>query len=339
MLLFADALDQPRSQLLTLLDRSVAFYRAQTFADSTKRTYKSQLNSYLDFCNQAGILPVPISQRDLACYIGYLARRLQFSSLQQYLNIVRILHEEAGLANPVTKSWFLSSLLRGVKRSLGDVCKPKLPITVDVLSSIFQTLNLASDDDLVFWAACLVAFFSFLRKSHLLPVSSSSVTPHVLTRSCVTFCEDHVQLHVKHSKTIQYEERVHIVPLARIPGSFLCPAQGLLTVFKLAPDIPSSAPLFTYRVRGRVRVYTYSAFHKRLRHSLSLCGLNPEEYAAHSFRRGGASLALACDVPIELVKLQGDWRSDAYQRYLVPTLTTKLKLGRKMAQAVACTKL
>jgi len=280
-------------------------------------------------------MPVPVSQQDLACYVGSLSQRLQYSSLKQYLNVVRILHEEAGLPNPVGQSWFLSSLLRGVKRCNGDPCKPKLPITATILCGIFQTLDFSKPGDIVFWSACLVAFFSFLRKSHLVPTSSHNVPPHVLTRASVTFSEDHVQLKVEHSKTIQYRERVHVVPMARIPGSFMCPAQGLLMVFRTAPDIPATAPIFTYMGQGKQMVLTYADFHKRLRSSLALCGINPKDYSAHSFRRGGASLALDCDVPIDLVRMQGDWKSDAYQRYIAPSLSTKLKLSRRMAESVS----
>ena len=279
-------------------------------------------------------MPVPISQQDMACYVGCLAQRLQYSSLKQYLNIVRILHEEAGLPNPVSQSWFLSSLLRGVKRCKGDPCKPKLPITGNILCGIFRNLDLSKPGDIVFWAACLVAFFSFLRKSHLMPTSSCNVPPHVLNRASVNFCEDHVELRVEHSKTIQYRDRVHVVPMARIPGSFMCPAQGLLTVFRLAPDLPTTAPIFTYNCQGKQVVLTYGDFHKRLRSALTLCGINPQDYSAHSFRRGGASLALDCDVPIDLVRMQGDWRSNAYQRYIAPSLSTKLKLSRRMAESV-----
>ena len=58
------------------------------------------------------------------------------------------------------------------------------------------------------------------------------------------------------------------------------------------------------------------------------------KYAGHSFRRGGASLALACNLPTELIKLQGDWRSDCYQRYLDPDLDTKFTVADAMAKKV-----
>ena len=37
------------------------------------------------------------------------------------------------------------------------------------------------------------------------------------------------------------------------------------------------------------------------------------------FRRRGATFAFDCGLPAELIKLQGDWRSDAYLVYLEMT--------------------
>jgi hypothetical protein len=49
---------------------------------------------------------------------------------------------------------------------------------------------------------------------------------------------------------------------------------------------------------------------------IKLIGENPDEFSTHSFRRGGASWAFTAEVPTELIQLYGDWRSDAYKKYL-----------------------
>ncbi|MEW8544939.1 MAG: hypothetical protein AB2693_15545, partial [Candidatus Thiodiazotropha sp.] len=67
------------------LDGEVLFYRGNTFAASTNKTYLSQRTAYFDFCVKIGIPPVPLSQVDLGRYIAFLSRRLSFSSIRQYL--------------------------------------------------------------------------------------------------------------------------------------------------------------------------------------------------------------------------------------------------------------
>ncbi|CAC5355478.1 unnamed protein product [Mytilus coruscus] len=71
---------------------------------------------------------------------------------------------------------------------------------------------------------------------------------------------------------------------------------------------------------GRLTPLTYSKFLSRLKQSLSHIGINPDKYSGHSFRRGGASFALECGIPTELIQSQGDWKSDAYKRYIDPSL-------------------
>ncbi|CAC5425464.1 unnamed protein product [Mytilus coruscus] len=77
---------------------------------------------------------------------------------------------------------------------------------------------------------------------------------------------------------------------------------------------------FISTFNGRLTPLTYSKFLSRLKHSLSHIGINPDQYSGHSLRRGGASFALECGIPTELIHSQGDWKSDAYKRYIDPSL-------------------
>lgn len=317
--------------LLRTLDTEVARYRAQVFSFNTRRTYSCHLAAYLKFCEQADLQPVPISERDLACYAAYLANRLSYSSIRQYLNIVRILHEEAGYTSPLANSWILSSLFKGIRRTLGDCTKPKLPITVDILKRLFLTIDFSSELDVCFWCACLIAFFSFLRKSNLF--TDERNRHQGLTRGALSFLAEGVVIHIRASKTIQFNERLVTIPLARIPGSCLCPAQSALLLYKLCPG-SKDAPFFRFRQAGRIQVMCYRLFLCKLKSKLSLIGLSPEDYAGHSFRRGGATLALSSNIPSELVKLQGDWASAAYLKYFDPGLKSKFTLATALATHV-----
>ncbi|KAK3266876.1 hypothetical protein CYMTET_24537 [Cymbomonas tetramitiformis] len=44
-------------------------------------------------------------------------------------------------------------------------------------------------------------------------------------------------------------------------------------------------------------------------------GLDPGSYAEHSLRRGGATAAMRLDVNNMCIKMQGDWKSDCFERY------------------------
>lgn len=247
------------------------------------------------------------------------------------MNIIRLVHAENGLPNPCDSSWFLTSLLRGCKRALGDKCTPKLPITIDLLWKLFQLLEFSDLRDITFWATCLVAFFSFLRKSNLLASAGQGQrgSPCYLRRGDVTFLREGALLRLKHTKTLQYNERELEIPLPHISGSPLCPSRALLLVYK-GVSLPTVAPLFCYAGPHGPVTYTYQSFMWRLKLLLGQLGVDANRYAGHSFRRGGASFALACDLPPDLIQIQGDWRSNCYQKYLHPDLRTKFRVAKEM---------
>ena len=131
------------AQVCKELAEEVLFYRNQTFATNTKRTYSTHRNAYLRFCFSMNLPSVPASSQTICMYATFLARSLKFSSIKQYIGIIGLMHKEFGLPNPLLDNWHVSSLLTGVKRVLGNAPNQKLPITIDVLRRLYQQLNLA----------------------------------------------------------------------------------------------------------------------------------------------------------------------------------------------------
>ncbi|MEW8545902.1 MAG: hypothetical protein AB2693_20460, partial [Candidatus Thiodiazotropha sp.] len=323
--------------LTVSLHQEVLHYRANSFSASTSKTYSVQRSAFLKFCTNMGIKPVPLSQEDLGRYVAYLSRRLCFSSVRQYLNIVRLMHLEAGLHNPLDKNWYVASILKGVKRVKGDASVQKLPITPDILRQVFVALDLHCAFDRTFWAACLVGFFSFFRKSSLLVPSHLLFDPRRnLCANDVQFSLDGAVLAVRWSKVIQFQERTLHIPLPKIPTSPLCPSTALLRLTLENPKCTSPTPLFCYTWMGASNVpLTQKQFTDKLQVCLTHIGLDSSKYSGHSLRRGGASYALKCGLPIDLIKIQGDWRSNACERYLEHAFEQRQLVARQMGASVA----
>ena len=117
------------------------------------------------------------------------------------------------------------------------------------------------------------------------------------------------------SKTIQFGERQLTIPLLRITNSLLCPVSAYERMCSLV-SAPVSAPAFCLKREGQFKPIIYSQLQEKLKHLIAAVGLNPDSYSSHSFRRGGASWAFKAKVQPYLIQLHGDWRSDAYKRYL-----------------------
>ena len=98
-----------------------------------------------------------------------------------------------------------------------------------------------------------------------------------------------------------------------------------------------SDPLFRYYSKGQVNSLTYGLFLSMLKQKLQqLGGFQADQYAGHSFRRGGTTLALSCNIPAELVKVlvYGDWTNSAYLRYFEPSLSTRFTLAQALANQI-----
>ena len=95
-------------------------YIGSTYAESTKASYRSHLRAFLRFCIYFDFEAVPASQDTILLYITFLARTLKPTSITNYINIIRILHLEAGLANPLFQNYAVNNLKKGIARQLGD---------------------------------------------------------------------------------------------------------------------------------------------------------------------------------------------------------------------------
>jgi hypothetical protein len=141
-----------------VLKGAARLFKKSAFAASSQKTYKCQLKIFLQFCLDFKCMPLPCSQETLIVYTAFLAKKMLPSSVGNYLNVVRMLHVEAGFANPLADSYELSMLKRGINRLKGVPPNQKLPITVEILLKLYPFVNLSVPSDLSFWAVCILGF-------------------------------------------------------------------------------------------------------------------------------------------------------------------------------------
>ena len=218
--------------------------------------------------------------------------------------------------------------MKGIKRNKGDTVRQKLPITPELLIGVHSKLNTRHSFDASFWAICLTAFYSLFRKSHLLPTSRKSFDPNrQFTKQDFVFFSWGILLSVRWIKTIQFRERVVRIPIPYIPNSVLCPCRAIAAAFAFTKHGEDSMHAFSWIDHRTLRIYSFtsSAFLSKLKACLTLVGVDPSQYAGHSFRQGGASFAFQAGIPIEMIKLLGHWKSNAVLLYLTVPLNICLK--------------
>ncbi|MCP3668394.1 MAG: hypothetical protein GY696_38900 [Gammaproteobacteria bacterium] len=222
--------------------------------------------------------------------------------------------------------------MRGAKSLLGVAPNQKLPITPEILCQIRRQIDFRNPVAVQLWAAILLGWWAFLRKANLTSPTRTFDPTRSLCRGDFSVINGGIVCDVRFSKTIQAKERVFRVAIPRLSqGHQLCPVVAVGCALAASPLSSPRAPAFLEAFNPPTPL-TRSFFDRKLAALLQGCGLDSSKYSGHSLRRGGATFALAAGVPGELIQAQGDWKSDAYKRYLDLSVPQRLIAVNKMSQ-------
>ena len=302
-------------------------------AENTKKCHTTGQRAFVRFMLAFGEGPVvPVSDEDLAMFYVFQSQSCKVSTLKAYTAGVRRLHLEAGHTwVPVSHRFKVAQAVRGLKRLLGDAVKQKLAITPYMMARMYSVMNFNDDNMCTLWAAMLTALLCLLRKDNVCVGKANAFNVRrVLRRRDFEMSGDTVWVTLVFSKVIQFEERSHVVAMKATDG-MLCPRRALARCFERTPAEPES-PAFLWRSKGKMVPMTHGVFVGEMKKLIGKIGLNPRDYSGHSFRRGGATVAFNLGVDHLLIKLQGDWVSDAYQRYEQITRQRRLELPKRLAE-------
>ncbi len=86
----------------------------------------------------------------------------------------------------------------------------------------------------------------------------------------------------------------------------------------MSPVAAPDSPAFVADAEGQVPL-TAERFFSMLRRALAVAGVDSWQYKLHSFRQGGVSWAYQCGMAVDTICQIGDWRSNAYQKCILPT--------------------
>ena len=109
----------------------------------------------------------------------FLTHSLDSPSIPCYMNVVRIIHLEAGFKSPL-KDWDLAMIYKGIQQQLGKPPQQNidLPITPEILLKIRETLDFSLSKDRVFWRVCMIGFLDFFIEN---PCYYQNLLLHVVT--------------------------------------------------------------------------------------------------------------------------------------------------------------
>lgn len=309
--------------------------QAKCLAESSWKTRRSQWKDFMQFCSMINIVPVPVSAANLCRYIAFMARRLKYTSIINYLSAAKQLHLMFDADTTVFESFVVKATLKGFKRILGGEIVRKLPITLDILKAIIPKLYLDGQSGIA--AAVLFGFFSFARKANLVPPSAAGFDANKhLCRGSFLFTSWGVVVKFAYTKTIQCYERVLYVPVYANKHPVLCAVKALKLHFAKFPA-KEDDPAFYISSQGESIPLTHHTLVKGLKDALAKTNYNPDLYSGHSMRRGGSSFAHEIGIDLPLIQSIGDWASLSVLCYLTRPLSLRMTAAQSMAEKVDIT--
>lgn len=319
------------------MSKSVADYLELSLAPSTARARLSSVRAYARFCIHFGHRFCPTPASSINEYATWLANQnIKASSISTYINAIRSFHQLRGFNDPISTKlqvFTLRALLSGIRRAQQYHPSSKPAITINELRSIRSILDWSDSQHRTFWAITVVGFWSFLRASNLMQKSPTSfIEGQHLSVDCLASTDFGITLRLQRTKTVQFAQRILTIPLVALPGDVLCPVQALIDMWELCPARDGSLFIYT-SAHSQSSPLTHNVYNKLLRKFCKLARL-PFQFSAHSLRKGGATCAFAAGVNDTMIKLQGDWVSDAYRRYVFVSMEQRLSVPAAIASRV-----
>ena len=226
---------------------------------------------------------------------------------------MRSLHIDEVFPDPLLNCLRLQRVVRGIKRAQGSSSCSRLPITDGLMMVIFKSLDLSVPDHCMFWAACNLGYFGFLRSAEFtVPnLASFSSTLHLCVQDIAVdsaIDPSCLRINIKASKTDTFRKDCFIhIRKGRFP---LCALQAVLQYLSLRGS--SGGPFFLLQDG---RPLSRALLTSWIRQIMVAAGI-PGNFSSHSFRIGASTIAARNGFPDHLIQLLGRWTSNAFQLYI-----------------------
>ena len=297
------------------LDKEVAEAIGYAWSANTLATRNSQWKKFILFCSSNGLQPLPADHRTVCRFLVWLARNSKYSTINNYLSAISVLHKYYGFDEDFRSSFLIKLVLQGLKRRLGCVVVQKLPFTVQQLRDMYWVFDHSDKLMLALWAVMMFCFRTLLRKSNVLPDAAGKLH-HVIKRSDIDFYDWGMLVNVKSTKTLQFQEYVLDIPVHCVSDTAFCVVSMIKQHFQ---DFPAAvdSPIFMRQTSYGISPVLYGDLLLFIKKLSSRIGLDQSKYGSHSMRRSGALFLHELKVPLSDIMSLGDWASMSVLSYLV----------------------
>ena len=209
----------------SLLRRKSRSVLKAAFRPGTFNNLRTQLNTYLLFCEKFRRSAFPVDQETLCGYVCFLSYNFKSSgSVRNYLSGVKTWAIILNFDLQEFSSPSLRLTLSGMDKLNTNIPNAKLPFEPSHLYQMYEALDMRNVEDVVLWAIILIGFYAMLRRSQFANNSRASFnSKEQLTRGDIQITEEGLVINVQWSKTNQKHNSVRQIPLKRVEECALCP--------------------------------------------------------------------------------------------------------------------
>ena len=327
----------------------VRLFQRHAWATRTCRSLNSEKKAFIEFCLLADIQTIPISGEDLCLYAVWLwvTRRLKApKSVRAYLSAVRTMHKRLDLPCHTPSTYGpLGQLLTGLARLAQHKVRKALPISPVILSNLLDSVPRTPSCPLqqqtltTFKALTLLMFLTMSRSSNMVPESRVKFDPEYLLKwGNIQRVSDGVIISVTKSKTNQFFDKTHLIPLASAPVDKYCPVAALTSLARMynPENLVDSSPVFLVPTpAGSFVPVIKSEYVSWLKARLRQMNLPADKFGMHSYRHGGVQHAVLHEDNRALVQLASGHSSEAILGYLHIPPERRFSLSKKMVASLA----
>lgn len=316
-----------------------------SIANSTKKLYDAKWSTWVSFMEKKGKEPWLhdlMNSEVTGLLLEFMACRVYVHNNQQttvrgYLAAIKYYHKLYQGWELPTSHCLLVAVGKGIDRiRAAGVSTPRrmrLPLTWAILSGGYEAKM--GRGERVIWLGLALSYFLLCRASELYAYEDGLVHPDFcLTRNCLQFYLGDVQVGWKErrsadsvkivfaaSKSDQNRQgctitRARVTRKGAEGGMPAGAFEALTDLLDLYPGLPGGAPLMTRATDCGWKVVTRAEALKVLRVMVAGRGQNPEHYALHSGRIGGATQLAAQGLTEVQIQLAGRWKSRAFMVYV-----------------------
>lgn len=118
---------------------------------------------------------MPGSEVTVARFLIYKAKTSKYSTLNNYLSAIVVLHKFYGYPVEFRSTYFMTMVMEGLRHKLGDKVNQSQPLTAKQLLSMYKHVDHSKPKELLMWGVMTLSFRSLLRKSNIVPDKYSEI--------------------------------------------------------------------------------------------------------------------------------------------------------------------